>query len=144
MTAFMSAPLSPIWMLDSDGKGVRLVPQTADPRNRRCMFEIVQRADHLSKGTVKGGSGECPFSDCGRIIDGDEIKSQAQAGKMGQQLYTVIYKYQKVVGKTKSGKDRVKTLRSCQSSSGRESGFRHFGMVLPGPCLKASLKHYRK
>jgi adenine-specific DNA methylase len=104
-------PLSPNWMLDSEGTGVRLVPEIADPRNRRCCFGIVGQQSEQSKGTVKNGAAECPFPDCGRIIDSEEIKSQAQAGKMGQQLYTVVYKYQKVVGKIKSGKDKMKTVR---------------------------------
>jgi putative DNA methylase len=108
-------PLSPNWMLSGEGKGVRLVPQMSDVTDRRCVFEIVENASEQSKGTVKDGAAECPFTDCGRVIDGEEIKSQAQAGKMGQQLYVVVYKYQKVVGKTKGGKNKVKTPRGFRS-----------------------------
>jgi putative DNA methylase len=67
-------PLSPNWRLDSSGHGVRLAPEDGHVR-----FEIVDReADH-SPGTVKGGDGTCPFPECRRTIDGDEIKEQAQA-----------------------------------------------------------------
>ena len=80
-------PLSPNWRLSGSGHGVRLVPE-----NGRVRFEIVEReADH-SPGTVKGGDGTCPFPECRRTIDGDEIKAQAQAGRMGHQLYCVVHK----------------------------------------------------
>jgi len=75
-------PLSPNWRLNSFGTGVRLVPQSNADR-RCCTFEMVDQAKDHSPGTVKGGDGLCPFPDCGRVIDGDEIKSQAQAGKDG-------------------------------------------------------------
>src|SRR3546814_329789 len=83
-------PLSPNWRLAPDGTGARLVPETGSGRGdpaRRCDFEIVaQPADH-AKGTVAAGDGLCPFPDCGRPIDGDDIKRQAQAGGMGEQLF---------------------------------------------------------
>ena len=68
-------PLSPNWKLSGSGDGVRLV---AD--NGRIRFEIVRRDEDHSPGTVKGGDGLCPFPQCRRTIDGDEIKGQAQAG----------------------------------------------------------------
>ena len=100
-------PLSPNWRLDSKGTGVRLVPHTEDPEHRHCTFEIVTKAKDHSAGTVKGGDGLCPFPDCGRVIDGDEVKSQAQAGKMGEQLYAVVYKETVKTGTTKAGKDKL-------------------------------------
>ena len=98
-------PLSPNWKLDGSGHGVRLIPETG-----RVRFEKVDReADH-SPGTVKGGDGSCPFPECRRTIDGDEIKVQAQAGRMGHQLYCVVYKEDQIKGYTKKGKPRTEKV----------------------------------
>ena len=88
-------PLSPNWRLAPGGTGVRLKPELASgpgSEGRVCEFEVVESAREQSPGTVSRGDGACPYSDCGRVIDGDEIKRQAQAGGMGEQLYAVVYK----------------------------------------------------
>ncbi len=110
-----AVPLSPNWKLNNKGVGVRLVPVTDDPKDRHIRFEIVQKTEHQSASTVSGGKGSCPFPDCGRVIDGDEIKAQAQSSKMGEQLYTVVYKEEKVTGHTKTGKKKVKKVRGFRA-----------------------------
>ncbi len=110
-------PLSPNWRLAPDGTGVRLVPHVgfgSGDESRHCSFEIVSAVADQSEGTVSDGDSVCPFSDCGRAIDGDEIKRQAQAGTMGEQLFTVVYKRQ-VITKTKSGKNKIKWLRGYRA-----------------------------
>jgi adenine-specific DNA methylase len=103
-------PLSPNWALDASGHGVRLVAEDNCVR-----FEIVEReADH-SPGTVKGGDGTCPFPECRRTIDGDEIKAQAQAGRMGHQLYCVVYKAERIKGYTKRGKPKIEKVRGFRA-----------------------------
>ncbi|MCY4382895.1 MAG: DUF1156 domain-containing protein [Nitrospinae bacterium] len=99
-------PLSPNWRLAPDGTGVKLRPDLGSgpgSHGRICSFEIVNSVKEQSDGTVARGDGTCPYSDCGRVIDGDEIKRQAQASQMGEQLFTVVYK-KRVIRTLKSGK----------------------------------------
>ncbi len=103
-------PLSPNWKLSGDGRGVRLVPE-----DRRIRFEMVEHAHEHSPGTVKGGHGLCPFPDCKRTIDGDDIKKQAQAGQMGHQLYCVVYKEQRIKGHTKDGRPKYEKVRGFRA-----------------------------
>ena len=110
-------PLSPNWRLAPSGTGVRLKPGLgAGPSSpgRTCSFEIAENPAEQSPGTVSRGAGDCPYPDCRRIIDGDTIKAQAQAGRMGEQLYAVVYK-ERVEYETMTGQIREKWVRGYRA-----------------------------
>ncbi|MGA7829906.1 MAG: DUF1156 domain-containing protein [Terracidiphilus sp.] len=111
-------PLSPNWTLSSDGKGVRLLPAIANgplTPGRVCRFEIVSKIEEHSEGTVNDGDARCPYPDCARVVDGDEIKRQAQAGGMGEQLYAIVFKQKIITGRTASGIEKIKWVRDFRA-----------------------------
>lgn len=83
-------PLSPNWWLQKGSKPVA-VKLLADPKWKTCRFEIVQGKNATKSnpddGTISRGTAISPCS--GDTIDGDYIKAEAQAGRMGQQLYAL-------------------------------------------------------
>ena len=85
-------PLSPNWWL-SKGSNPVAVRLLTDPAWDEPRFEIV-RGDAIDfdpdEGTVSRGVGRSPWT--GEAIDGDYIKREAQAGRMGQMLYAVAVK----------------------------------------------------
>jgi putative DNA methylase len=83
-------PLSPNWWLQKGSSAVAARLLT-DPKWKECRFEIIQGEDAIKsnpdKGTINRGTAISPWN--GDTIDGDYIKSEAQAGRMGQQLYAL-------------------------------------------------------
>jgi adenine-specific DNA methylase len=89
-------PLSPNWWLRSKDGPVVAVRLIADDKDDSCRFEIVRgreaRAARPERGTVAGGEGISPWT--GDPIPEDYIKAEAQAGRMGAQLYAVAIQAQ--------------------------------------------------
>ena len=84
-------PLSPNWRLDSTGSGIRLLPDIA---KRTCGFEIVSTTAEQSPGTINRAIATCPYPDCGAATPKGYIAQEAQAERLGQQLYAIIYRDQ--------------------------------------------------
>ena len=88
-----SVPLSPNWWLKrgSEPVSVRLV---ADPHMKSPQFVLAKGVDvkkaNPDVGTISRGAARSPWT--GETISGDYIKSEAQAGRMGQILYAVVIK----------------------------------------------------
>jgi adenine-specific DNA methylase len=104
-------PLSPTWRLAPDDTGVSVRP---DVTRRVCEFAIVSSVKEHSEGTVSGGDARCPYPDCGRIVDSDDVKAQAHAGRMGDQLYAIVFK-RRIEDRTKAGKKKIKWERGYRS-----------------------------
>jgi len=109
----LTIPLSPNWWIvkgrtDEDNVAVKVVaPKVGD----KCSFEIVKvptsHGLNPDKGTVRGGRAECPR--CHTVIAGNEVKREAQNGRLGHQLYAVCIK-NRGFGKKRAGWDfRVPT-----------------------------------
>jgi len=108
-----TVPLSPHWRLGPKGVGIRLQPQSNGentPDGRVCELELVGSTKEQSEGTIARGDATCPFDDCRRVISGDDIKSQAQKGLMGEQLIGVAIK-KKTLTTTSTGRRREKWIR---------------------------------
>ncbi len=86
-------PLNTNWWLTKRKSKVALRLLT-DPAWKKPRFEIV-KGDAIdfdpNEGTVSYGTGRSPWT--GDAIDGDYIKAEAQAGRMGQMLYAVALKH---------------------------------------------------
>ena len=86
-----------------------------------CDFEVVEKAIEQSPGTVRNGIATCPYSNCGATTPKGYISTEAQAGRLGHQLYCIIYRDQ-WWPLTKSGKPskRPKTQRGFRTPSSED------------------------
>ena len=96
--------LSPNWRLHPDGTGIKLLPDSAAGI---CSFELVDTVSQQSPGTVARGVATCPYPDCGATTPKGYLAQEAQAKRMGQQLYAINYR-DEWDELTKSGKPRKK------------------------------------
>ena len=106
-------PLAVHWRLDSKSTGIRLVPDTI---SGTCSFEIVTRASDQSPGTISRAKATCPYPTCGATTPAGYISQEAQGGRLGHQLYCIIYR-DRWYPKTKSGQlaKRPKTSRGFRA-----------------------------
>ena len=108
-------PLSPNWRLAPDGTGIRVIPDTA---TRTCDFEIVNKPAEQSPGTISRAIATCPYPDCGATTPKGYIAQEAQAERLGQQLYAIIYRDQwQEFTKAGKPKKRLTTKRGFRIAS---------------------------
>ena len=116
-------PLSPNWRLDSNGTGMQLEPDGQECRlrivhSRRacsdcrkndpkkpCNTATLHPDGEASEGTTSRAVAICPYPDCGITTPKGYLAKEAQASRMGHQLYGVIYR-DSWTEKTKAGKDK--------------------------------------
>ena len=100
-------PLAPNWWLSKDKGGVAVKPEPVlndDGTPSHIHFRIVEKPkDHdydPSQGTVARGDGYSLWDE--RVVDGDYIKAEAQAGRMWGELYAVAASRPKSAGRGKT------------------------------------------
>ena len=87
----LEAPLTPNWWLDRDGKiGFRAHIVEGQNAPEYAIEKAGSNGFDPDEGSVARGVGTCIR--CQHIIPEDYIKSEAQAGRMGQQMAAVGYK----------------------------------------------------
>ena len=88
----LSVPLSPNWWLDKAAKlGYAMqVPRHAESDTVSFTMKLRSSEFDPDAGTVVRGVGTCPR--CAAVLEGDHIKTEAQAGRMGHQLAAIGYK----------------------------------------------------
>ena len=95
-------PLSPNWWIAKAKRGGVAAQPIVYEEDDVCEFEIItdpqDEGFNPDDGTVSGGDAVCPR--CSSFIDGKYIKAEAQAGRMGHQLFCVCAKTPKV-GRTR-------------------------------------------
>jgi len=88
----LDVPLAPnFWLDTANNIGFKpMVPQKE--KGNTCTFEIKLLSSEFDpeKGTITRGVGSCPR--CPAVLDGEYIKTEAQAGRMGHQLAAVGFK----------------------------------------------------
>lgn len=69
-------------------------------QSQSCQFDIIEEKSFEfdpNEGTMKLGKASCPF--CETVIDGDVLRQESKAGRMGQQLMAVVATRPKAEGK---------------------------------------------
>ena len=130
-------PLSPNWRLDNSGTGIRLKPDGQECRfrivhdrracpecrkgtpSKTCNTATLHPDGEVSAGTISRAVAVCPQQNCGTTTPKGYLAKEAQAGRMGHQLYAIIYR-DSWTEKTNTGRDKK-----------RPTTFRGFAEVTP-------------
>jgi len=125
-------PLSPNWWLAKGANPVAVRP-LFDADASEARFEILRGATVSSfdpdQGTVKRGNAVSPWAH-NQPVDGDYIKAEAQAGRMGQQLYALAVKRRRGLEfRLPSPQDREGVQRAASELSKRLPQWTAQGLV---------------
>jgi adenine-specific DNA methylase len=87
----LDIPLSPNWRLDAANRVVFRQEVPSDPSATRCVFHVEKQKEGFDSedGSVVRANAKCPRCP-GVILDGDELKREARAGRMDSQLAAVL------------------------------------------------------
>ena len=111
-------PLSPNWwLLKKKNRPFAAARIIAEPDMDECQFEIVTGQDidfDPNDGSVVRGVGRSPWTRT--TVPGDYIKAEAQAGRMGSQLYAVATKTGRRSGMRPPNRDDLSALRAAQET----------------------------
>ncbi|MCB0857327.1 MAG: DUF1156 domain-containing protein [Solirubrobacterales bacterium] len=113
-----TVPLVPNWWLRKGDKGVavRLITEQNGVELETPEFEVVAKRDidfDADNGTVAGGMGVSPWDQL--AIEGDYIKSEAKAGRMGSILYAVATRVGRVRGFRAPDQIDLDSIRAAES-----------------------------
>ena len=129
-----TVPLSPNWWLSKEAEhqaAVRLQTTGSRVRLGEPAFEILfgkeAVASRPDRGTVAGGNAISPWD--GLAIDGEYIKAEAQAGRMGSVLYAVAIRRRAVGAKRAERTFRPPTPTDLQALA---SAGKDLERLLPG------------
>jgi hypothetical protein len=116
-------PLSPNWWLLKGDAPVAVQPRY-DPALEAATFRIVTGKEacakiHADQGTVKRGDAVSPWAN-NQIVDGDYIKKEAQAGRMGQQLFAVATKVRSGLVFRAPTKDDLEAIAAVEAELSRK------------------------
>jgi adenine-specific DNA methylase len=87
------------WLCKKKGRNIAL-KVILDQDAKRCRFAVVENKAidfDPEAGIVRDGKALCPF--CEHVVDGEYLRSESKAGRMGEQLTAVVTVKKKTVGK---------------------------------------------
>ncbi len=89
----LKIPLSPNWILTKEPKVIIQIKPPLNYSETECEFRIIENPSKKelreNTGTITKGVGTCPR--CNVTLTSDYIKNEAQSGRMGHQLITIVY-----------------------------------------------------
>jgi len=117
-------PLSPNWWLSKGTNPVAIKPvfhSDADAASFRIVHGKKEcAAINPDEGTISRGNAVSPWAD-NQPVDGDYIKQEAQAGRMGQQLYAIAVKKNRGTEYRVPNEADIEAIKSAEEELARKT-----------------------